>query len=366
MRVLFYASDARWSGASRALLAAARGLASRDHFVSVACCADSRLDIEARAVGVDTVAINAPANTTGSAWDLRRVIKERFIEVVVVGSERDQLVVSSARLFADRGAVLRRVPSFQTLELMRGGRLALRLAASGVVVSTEQELRALDTTGWSVPPCVAPIGIDPLSFDDVEPASRGELRAPSDATLIACSYDESGRYRIATIFRALALLAPRHANLHVAVFGPGSHDEALRLHASALGVGTLVSFLGDTGDNRRIIRAAHAGWIVSSADNAAFACLDMMALRVPVLAEKDTLTQHYLADNITGKLLASTEPAYTASTATAFLASRDKLAAMGNAGRTRVQRDFTIAAMTDGYERAVQAAGDRNQWTKRK
>jgi glycosyltransferase involved in cell wall biosynthesis len=189
---------------------------------------------------------------------------------------------------------------------------------------------------------------------------------PSDATVIACSYDESGRYRIATIFRALALLAPRHANLRVAVFGPGSHDEALRLHASALGVGTLVSFIGDTGDNRRIIRAAQAGWIVSSGDNAAFACLDMMALRVPVLAEKDALTQHYLADNITGKLLPSTEPAATASTVAAFLASREKLAAMGNAGRTRVQRDFNLAAMVDGYERAVRAAGDRTQWTKRK
>ena len=36
---------------------------------------------------------------------------------------------------------------------------------------------------------------------------------------------------------------------------------------------------------------------------------------------------------------------------------------MGNAGRARVQREFTETAMIDGFERAVNAAGDRTQWT---
>jgi glycosyltransferase involved in cell wall biosynthesis len=184
--------------------------------------------------------------------------------------------------------------------------------------------------------------------------------------LIACSYDESGRYRIATIFRTLALLGPRHTSLHVVVFGPGSLDEGLRLHASALGVGSLVSFVGETVDARRVMKAAHAGWIVSGSDNAVYGCLDFMSLRVPVLAERTPLTQHYLADHITGKLLTSGDPAYTASSVAAFLGSREKLTAMGNAGRARVQREFSDTAMVDGFEHAVNAAGDRTQWTKRK
>jgi hypothetical protein len=366
MRVLIFVGDARWSGSSRALLAAARGLAAREHPVTVACCDGSRLDVEARAAGLETVSIDATATTAGGAWDLRRVITDRFIEVVLVGSERDQLVVSSARLFADRGAVLRRVPSFEPLELLGGGKLALRMAASGIVVSTDIELHTVNTAGWTIPPAVAPIGVDTATFDTVEPASRAELRAPQNGTLIACSYDESGRYRIATIFRTLALLAPRHRNLHVVVFGPGSRDEGLRLHASALGVGSLVSFVGDTDDDRRVMRAADAGWIVSGADNAVYSCLDLMAMRIPVLAERSPLTQHYLADHITGKLLTPGEPAYTASAVAAFLGNREKLAAMGNAGRARVQREFSEAAMIDGFEKAVDAAGDRTQWTRKK
>jgi glycosyltransferase involved in cell wall biosynthesis len=366
MRVLIYVGDAQWSGSSRALLAAARSLASREHTVTIACCGDSRLDRLAREAGVETVAINASATAAGGAWDLRRVIKEKFIEVVIVGSERDQLVVSSARLFADRGAVLRRVRSFESLELARSGRLALKMAASGVLVSTEVEAQTVNTAGWTIPTAVVPLGIDASTFDAVEPAPRAELRAPKEGTLIACSYDESGRYRIATIFRTLALLAPRHNNLHVVVFGPGSRDEGLRMHASALGVGSLVSFVGEADDDRRVMKAAHAGWIVSGGDNAVYACLDFMALRIPVLAEREPLTQHYLADHITGKLLTSGDPAYTASAVAAFLGSKEKLVAMGNAGRARVHREFSEAGMIDGFEHAVNAAGDRTQWTKRK
>src|SRR6185312_6346689 len=106
MRVLYYCGDKQWSGGTRAIVRGARGLAARGHHLTIACCGGSRLEREAQAESVDTVPINAASSTAGGAWDLRKIIKDRFVEVVIVGSERDQLVVSSARLFADRGAVL--------------------------------------------------------------------------------------------------------------------------------------------------------------------------------------------------------------------------------------------------------------------
>jgi glycosyltransferase involved in cell wall biosynthesis len=366
MRVLLYHGDPSWSGSARAVFSIARGLAARNHPVTIACCEGTSLDLVAREAGLETVAINATSSAAGGAWDLRKVIRERFIEVAIVTTERDQLVVSSARLFADRGALLRRVPSFGGLDLMRGGKLALRMAASGLIFSTQEELREAPTAGWVIPPAFAPLGIDTAVYDDIEPMTRRELKAPPDGKLIACSYDESGRYRIATIFRTLALLGPRHRNIHVAIFGPGSLDEGLRMHASALGVGTLVSFIGDTDDNRRIMRAADAGWVVSGADNAAYAYLDFMALRVPLISDRSPLAAHYVADGITGTLLSAGDASYTASAVAAFLASPERLMAMGNAARTRVQREFSELAMIDGFERAVNAAGDRNQWAKRR
>ena len=43
-------------------------------------------------------------------------------------------------------------------------------------------------------------------------------------------------------------------------------------------------------------------------DDAAFACLDFMALRVPVIAERTPLTQHFVAHGITGLLLVAGDP----------------------------------------------------------
>jgi glycosyltransferase involved in cell wall biosynthesis len=88
-----------------------------------------------------------------------------------------------------------------------------------------------------------------------------------------------------------------------------------------------------------------------------------MALRIPVIAERTPVTQHYVADGITGILLSQGDPSYTASSVTSFLMDEDKRLAMGNAARTRTQRDFSETSMLDGFERAVNAAGDRTKWT---
>ncbi|HVX39089.1 MAG TPA: glycosyltransferase [Gemmatimonadaceae bacterium] len=362
MRVLFYFTEKQWSGCARAILVAARGLAGRGHVVTLACCAGSRLEQQARAAGLDLVPIGGSISAVGGAIDLRRVLRDRFIEVAIVTSERDQLIVASAMRAAERGAVLRRIAPFERTDVRRTGKLALKLAASGLVYSTERDASDAPSAGWSLPPVIAPIGVDSAEYDDVEPASRSVLQAPQHATIIACAYDPAGRYRLATVFRTVALLASRHGNIHVVVFGPGSIDDDLRMHAAALGVSSVVSFLGEREDERSVMRAAAAGWVVAGADAAAFACLDFMALRVPVIAERAPLAQHYVADGITGLLLSPGEASHTASHVAAFLALEDRRAAMGNAGRARVQREFPLTAMLDGFDRAVNAAGDRSRW----
>jgi hypothetical protein len=49
----------------------------------------------------------------------------------------------------------------------------------------------------------------------------------------------------------------------------------------------------------------------------------------------------------------------------AFLVHADRRAAMGNAARVRVQRDFDESLMVDGFERALATASDRSRWATR-
>jgi glycosyltransferase involved in cell wall biosynthesis len=363
MRVLFYLGDKQWSGCARAMLAVARGLGARGHQITIAGCDGGRLIALAQEAGLETVVINAAATSAGGLFDLRKVLHERFVEVVIVTTERDQLIVSSAMRLAERGAVLRRVPSFDRFELQRVGKVALKIATAGLIVTTDRELKAINHAGWPIPASVVPIGVDAASYDGVEPAARGELGAPAQGLLIACTYNAAGRLRLATVFRTLSLLAPRHPNMHVVVVGPASLEEDLRMHAAAVSVGPVFTFLGEREDELKIMRAADVGWVAAEGDDAAYGCLDFMGLRMPVIAERTPLTQHYVADGISGLLLSPGDPSYTASEVAEFLAGTENRLAMGNAARTRVQRDFADTAMLDAAERAVEAAGDRTKWT---
>jgi hypothetical protein len=69
-----------------------------------------------------------------------------------------------------------------------------------------------------------------------------------------------------------------------------------------------------------------------------------------------------VADGISGVLLEPGDASNTASAVAAFLGHDETRTAMGNAARTRVQRDFPETAMIDGFERAGLGASDRTTW----
>jgi glycosyltransferase involved in cell wall biosynthesis len=102
--------------------------------------------------------------------------------------------------------------------------------------------------------------------------------------------------------------------------------------------------------------------VAASGDNAAFGYLDLMGLRVPVLAERDALSQRYVADGISGILLAQPDPGTMAARISVLLSHEERRVAMGNAGRARVSRDFSEQNMIDGFERATEIARDRSRW----
>lgn len=369
MRALFYIGEQRWSGCARAFVAAARGLSSRGHHVTLIGPGGSAAVRRAESLGVDTVPMDPDATAAGDAWGLRRVLQERFVEVAFVHTDREQLVVSSAMRLAERGAVIRRVPAFLTPALLRSGRFALRIASAGLLFTTQEEMTqamaSSEIANLPLPPMVAPLGVDAASYDALRPVARASLNVPPASLLIVCAYDPGARLRLATAMRTLALLIPRHPEIHLAVLGPGSLDDDLRMHAAALGVSSSVSFLGQRTDDLAVLRAADAGWVVAGGDDGAFAFLDLMAMRIPVLADRSPISQHYVADGISGLLLSPGAPSRTAAAVAPFVVHQDLRSAMGNAGRTRVQRDFSESEMIDGFERAGAAATDRTRWATR-
>ena len=362
MRALFYYTANAWSGSARAFAAAARGLAARGEPVTVACCADTPAEQSFAREGIEVVTLPPGGSVAGDAWRLRNVLREKFVEVVFLHTEREQLVASSAMRMAERGAIIRRIPAGSIAMRGRGSKLAGRFASSRLLFATEED-RA--RTPGASGEFVAPLGVDVAKVDGIRATARTSLGIDMDTQLIVCVTGGAARARSATALRTLALLAERHPNMRFALVGQGADQEDVHMHAAALGVSPLVHFLGERDDLPIVLAAADVGWVAADGDDAGFACLDFMAARVPIVSERSSLVSHYVPDGIAGVLLPPADPSDTAAAVASFLAHGDQRDAMGRAGRTRAQRDFAETAMVDGFAAAAEAAGDRASWAAR-
>ena len=365
MRVLFLHSEREWSGSARAFAAAAAGLAQRGWQVTFVCPPGS--ETEERLAGVseyEVIPVEPGGGWAGESRRLRRVLLDKFVEAVFVHTEREHLAAAAATRWAERGAVVRRTPAGGQLEWNAASRMALRLASGGFLFTSEIERQRAPEAPRTLEPVVADLGVDVAKYDAIRPAPAASLGGGPASRFIVCVSDATATARTATVLRTLALLAPRHPELRFVFVGPGTDSEDLRMHAAALRVGGLVRFLGEREDQLDVLRAADLGWVVADGDNAAFGVLDCMALRVPVLADRGTVAERYLADGITGVLLPAADAPATAATVAGLLAHGDERAAMGNAGRLRVGREFPESDMVDGFQRALDAARDRTRWVR--
>jgi glycosyltransferase involved in cell wall biosynthesis len=362
MRSLFYYSGRGWTGEARAFAISARGLAARGEPVTVVCRPDGDAELGFAHEELDVVTIPVTDSVTRDAWRLRAVLKERFIEVVFLHTEREQLVASSAMRLAARGAIVRRIPTGGAVGAGSGARLATRLASVRLLFTTEEErARAgAESAGY-----VAPLGVDLERLDAERATSRSTLGVEPGTKLMVCVADKRARSRITTALRTVGLLAERHPGLRLALVGSGSDDDDIHMHAAALGVTQLVRFLGQRDDMAAVLAAAEVGWVAAEGDDGAFGCLDFMAAGVPVIAERSPYLAHYVPDGIAGVLLPRADPADTAAAVAKFLAEDNQREAMGRAGRNRVAREFTVDDMVDGFAAAAGAAGNRADWTSR-
>jgi hypothetical protein len=366
VRVLFDYSPDEWSGSARAFAAAAVALAARGYQCTFVCRAEStveqRLSPSADVLpGVELMPMPMGGPWMNESLRLRQVLLDQYLEVVFVHSEREQLIASLAIRVAERAALVRRVSAGVRLTRGPEARLGERLAATGYLYTTESPSGNGTPPLGMFEPVAADVGVSVDALERVRPLAL-PAAAGADKQLITCVYDPTARRRASALLRAVALLAPRHPGLRLAILGPGSDDEDLRMHAAALGITEIVSHLGQRADHHAVLAASELAWVAATGDDAAFGYLDLMALRIPVIAERDSLSQRYVADGITGVLLAQPDPSAMAARIAVLLAHEERRAAMGNAGRARVARDFTESAMIDGFAHATDIARDRTRW----
>jgi glycosyltransferase involved in cell wall biosynthesis len=348
MRVLFLIADPEWTGSARAFVDAARALAVRSHEVAVAARGDVAAEVTRGTV--ELTPLPASGGRLATARHLRRLIEQGFVEVVFVHAASEQLEASLATRMARRGTVVRRVRSGERLALGRAERTAARISPNAYVLGPAAAL--VPTSADEVS---AEIGVSP-------PADSLDLTRDADGPRLVCLAGRGALPRAARVLRAVALLRERHPRLELTVAGPAAADADLRMQAAALGLAERARWSPSPASRNAALDGVAAGFVVADGDDAVYGYLDLMARRVPVIAERTPLAERYVADGIYGALLPELEPARMAAEVAVMLASAERREAMGSAARARVARDFNERSMAAAYEQAARAAKERARW----
>jgi glycosyltransferase involved in cell wall biosynthesis len=194
-------------------------------------------------------------------------------------------------------------------------------------------------------------GIDP-ALPPEEPLDdlRAELGLrPSDLVLGVVANFNRAVKGMGHLVEAVPLIVREVPNARVLLLGRGEEEAALRERCRALGVADAVIFGGFRRDMHRCYRLMHLSGLTSLSEGLSITVLESMKFGLPVVATAVGGNPEVVEDGVTGVLVPPANPAAFASAVAALLRDPARRAAMGQAGRRRVEREFALSGVAERY-----------------
>ncbi len=192
---------------------------------------------------------------------------------------------------------------------------------------------------------VVPYGIDPANFESADPGRIETIRARYGPNLVI------GVGRLAW-FKGFEILiqAMRNVPGNLVLIGDGPLRRDLEEMAAKCEVSQRVYFLGNV-DNSQIVDYLCAADVfampsISRAESFGIVQLEAMAAGIPVVNTSiDSGTPDISPHGVTGLTVPPGEPIALAQALTFLLSDRERRRAMGESGRARVRKEFSIEQM---------------------
>ncbi len=187
---------------------------------------------------------------------------------------------------------------------------------------------------------VIPNGIDLQDFDRLhtDQEARSRLNLPSEAPLIGTVTRLNPVKRLDVLLQAVASLC----DVHVVIVGKGPERARLETMVEQLCLVDRVHFVGHQQDVRPWLAILDVFVLPSDWEGMSNALLEAMAARLPVVATAIGGTPEVVVDGVTGLLVPPRDPGALAEAITRLLRDHDLRVRMGQAGRERVERRFSI------------------------
>jgi glycosyltransferase involved in cell wall biosynthesis len=349
-------TDLDVGGAERALVALATGLDRRRWQPSVACLGPEGALVEPLlAAGIEMVCLDvsrrhplrAIRRLAGAFRRLRPELVQSFLFHANVASRLAAPTAGRPWVVGGHRVAEREKSWHLTLD-----RLTSRLAVGSVCVSGGV-LRFTRDVGRIAPDrlTVIPNGVDPRPFDLAVPADRAALGVPPGASLALFVGRLDMQKGLPILLKAAAEVAKDDPRWHLVLVGDGPGRDDVRGAAESPNLAGRLHPIGRRDDVPSLLRAADLLVLPSFWEGMPNVVLEAMAARRAVVATSVEGTEDLVVPGATGWLV---PPADSDALARALLdaaSDPDRLRRFGDAGRARVESEFTPGGVIDAYER---------------
>jgi len=232
-------------------------------------------------------------------------------------------------------------------------RLTAFLSAGSVCVSQgvlrfSRDVGGLDSRRLTV----IPNGIDPEPFDRASAVPRGDLGIPEQAHLALAVGRLDVQKGIADLLAAAERVIARCSWWHLALAGDGPcRAWLLEQVAARPTLGGRIHWLGPRDDIPGLLKAADVLVLASLWEGMPNVVLEAMAASRPVVATAVEGTEELVIPGQTGWLVPPRDPEILSNALLAAARAPDLCQTFGQAGRARVEKEFSLDRTVTAYER---------------
>lgn len=343
-------------GTERLVIEIVRALSER--IESVVCCLDhpGEWADELKALGVPVIALSRqPGFHPALAMRLAKELKDRQIDIVhchhyspyVYGLLASVMKPGVQLVFTEHGRLSDAAPSRKRrfvnplLSRWPGKLCAVSADLKNHMVAEGFPARRVGVTYNGIDPGQRPTAAQRSS-------ARASLGLPEDAFVVGTVGRLDPVKNLHMLLQAHAFLVSKHPHVRTVIVGDGTERAALEAHAQALGVADSISFAGYRSDVRFLMSAFDVYANSSQYEGVSLTILEAMASALPVVATRVGGNPEVVIDQETGFLVPGLARALSDAIGTLVYDERRRRA-MGDAGRFRVKRHFSIARMVEAY-----------------
>jgi sugar transferase (PEP-CTERM/EpsH1 system associated) len=238
-------------------------------------------------------------------------------------------------------------------------RLARRIAsrAVGRIAVVSEEVRRAVVAEWGVPDDRVHLihnGIDVPPARSIDAGERLRLRASLGLRAEDFVFGSAGYFRpvkdFPTLIESLARLLPVVPSARLVLFGAGPCQADVDRAVDRWGLQQVVRLPGWRPDLAAVLPALDAFVLSSLSEGLSIALLEAMGAGLPVVATNVGGNPEIVDQGRTGWLVPPRAPGEMAGALAALAASRGRREEMGRAGRSRLERCFSLGRMTGDYE----------------